>query len=52
MIGMKWVDRWLVDNPDAQWAIDNQTCKAIHDLLGRAGQRMAGQEKADSIALS
>lgn len=36
MVGMKWVDGRLTDNPDAQWAINETTREAIADLVTQA----------------
>lgn len=36
MVGMKWVDGVLVENPDAKWTITDETRKGIQDLLGEA----------------
>ncbi|HLI84490.1 MAG TPA: GNAT family N-acetyltransferase [Bryobacteraceae bacterium] len=33
LVGRKWVDGKLVDNPDSRWAITDSTRKGIRDLL-------------------
>lgn len=38
MIGKKWVDGVLVDNPDARWTITDETREAINQMLGKAIQ--------------
>lgn len=38
MVGMKWVDGKLVENPDAKWAISETTREDIKDLVEQAFQ--------------
>jgi urease gamma subunit len=36
LVGKKWVDGVLVDNPDAKWAITETTREELRDLIGKA----------------
>lgn len=36
MVGMKWVGKKLVPNPDARWVIDDMARQAIRDTVSRA----------------
>lgn len=36
LVGKKWVDGVLVDNPDAEWVIEETTRDTVRDLLGEA----------------
>jgi hypothetical protein len=36
LVGRKWVNGQLVDNPDARWSISQTTRDGIRDLVGRA----------------
>jgi hypothetical protein len=36
LVGRKWVDGVLVDNPSAQWAITETTREDLRELIGRA----------------
>lgn len=49
MIGMKWVDGELVENPDAEWAISQTTRDNLNSIMAKAteeGWSVAGLEEA------
>ena len=43
MVGMKWVDGELVDNPDPRWAITDSTRDGLRDLISQAFEDGMGQ---------
>lgn len=50
MVGKKWVDGELIDNPEAEWSIEETTRDALRLLTGDAVEEgMSSQEFADAI---
>jgi len=50
LVGKKWVDGELVDNPSAEWAITEETRDALRDLLTKATEEgWDGQTVANAI---
>lgn len=51
MVGMKWVDDELVENPDARWRIDETTRRKVRELVSEATEEgWAADRLADALA--